>query len=162
MIQLIDVSQEILFEKVNAENEFLSITNATVSHELRNPLQSILSQNLKVGLCLRELIEIVTHKRDLRVADVSENLKQVVRMMKVSTKIQESSANIMNFLVDDLLDFSQLNAGKFRQVLSTFNLKEAIDEVLAIQKEKAEMKGISLSAVYKPQLLGGPVTYTFF
>ncbi len=53
-------------------------------------------------------------------------------MMKVSTKIQESSANIMNFLVDDLLDFSQINAGKFRSVVSTFNVKEAIEEVLAI------------------------------
>lgn len=38
MIQVIDISQSILYEQVNAENQFLAITNATVSHELRNPL----------------------------------------------------------------------------------------------------------------------------
>jgi signal transduction histidine kinase len=48
-----------MYEKVNAENEFLAITNATVSHELRNPLQSISSQNLKVKLCLKELMNII-------------------------------------------------------------------------------------------------------
>mmetsp|Transcript_17668 Transcript_17668/g.27354 ORF Transcript_17668/g.27354 Transcript_17668/m.27354 type:complete len:92 (+) Transcript_17668:930-1205(+) len=52
MVQIVDVSQDILYQKANAENEFLSITNATVSHELRNPLQSILSQNLKVEICI--------------------------------------------------------------------------------------------------------------
>jgi signal transduction histidine kinase len=41
MIQLVDVSQSILYEQVHSENQFLAITNATVSHELRNPLQSI-------------------------------------------------------------------------------------------------------------------------
>jgi hypothetical protein len=38
MVKIIDVTQSILYEQVFAENEFLSITNATVSHELRNPL----------------------------------------------------------------------------------------------------------------------------
>lgn len=38
LIQIIDISQSILYEQVHAENQFLAITNATVSHELRNPL----------------------------------------------------------------------------------------------------------------------------
>lgn len=43
MLQFINVSKEIMYEQVHAENQFLAITNATVSHELRNPLQSISS-----------------------------------------------------------------------------------------------------------------------
>lgn len=43
MLQFIDISNQIMYEQVHAENEFLAITNATVSHELRNPLQSISS-----------------------------------------------------------------------------------------------------------------------
>lgn len=43
MVSLIDVSQSVLYDQVHAENQFLAITNATVSHELRNPLQSITS-----------------------------------------------------------------------------------------------------------------------
>ena len=38
LLQLIDISNQIMYEQVHAENEFLAITNATVSHELRNPL----------------------------------------------------------------------------------------------------------------------------
>ena len=54
MIQLIDISQSILYEEIFAEREFLAITNATVSHELRNPLQSITCQSLKIKMCLKE------------------------------------------------------------------------------------------------------------
>ena len=38
-------------------------------------------------------------------------------MIENSNKIQESSAQMMSFLVDDLLDFAQINAGKFRKVI---------------------------------------------
>ena len=58
----------------------------------------------------------------------------------------------MSFLVDDLLDFAQLNAGKFRKVIKQFELKESIQEVIDIQKEKAHMGGIKLNAVFKQQL----------
>ncbi len=40
---------------------------------------------------------------------------------------------MMSFLVEDLLDFSQLNAGKFRKYTKKFNLKETIEEVMSIQ-----------------------------
>ena len=56
----------------------------------------------------------------------------------------------MSFLVDDLLDFAQLNNGKFRKVNKEFDLKEAIEEVINIQEEKAKMQGISLKARFKP------------
>ena len=38
MVSFVDVTKSIMYEDVHAENQFLSITNATVSHELRNPL----------------------------------------------------------------------------------------------------------------------------
>ena len=46
MLSLIDISKSIMYEDVTAQNEFLAITNATVSHELRNPLNSIKAQNI--------------------------------------------------------------------------------------------------------------------
>ena len=73
-----------------------------------------------------------------------------MRLIKMSNKIGESSANIMSFLVNDLLDFSQLNAGKFRRKIEDVNIKEAIEEVISIMKEKAEMGGVMLRAIYKP------------
>ena len=58
---------------------------------------------------------------------------------------------MMGFLVDDLLDFAQINAGKFRKVITSFDLKEAIQEVVSIQKDKAQMGGIGLNCSYHQQ-----------
>jgi signal transduction histidine kinase len=44
----------------------------------------------------------------------------------------------MEFLVQDLLDFAQIKAGKFRKNIKLFNIKEAIDQVVAIQSYKAK------------------------
>ena len=46
MIQIIDISDSILYDQSKAQNEFLSVINATVSHEMRNPINSIKSQIL--------------------------------------------------------------------------------------------------------------------
>jgi len=47
MLQIIDVSDSVLYDKSKEENEKLSILNATISHELRNPLNSIVGLNTK-------------------------------------------------------------------------------------------------------------------
>lgn len=43
MLQIIDVSASILYDQQKAENSFLALINACVSHELRNPLNSIIA-----------------------------------------------------------------------------------------------------------------------
>ena len=42
MLQIIDVSHKILYNESKAEQTFLSMINAAVSHELRNPLSSLI------------------------------------------------------------------------------------------------------------------------
>ena len=79
MIQIVDVSQQILYEQVHAENEFLAITNATVSHELRNPLQSISAQNLKIKLCLQEIKHLLSSEKDSKLC---KKLKPIVTMIE--------------------------------------------------------------------------------
>ena len=46
MLQIIDVSHGIMYDQQKAENSFLAMINACVSHELRNPLNSIIAQNI--------------------------------------------------------------------------------------------------------------------
>lgn len=48
----------------------------------------------------------------------------------------------MSFLVQDILDYAQINAGKFRKIFSKFNLKDSIEEILLIMKYKAEQLGV--------------------
>ena len=44
MLCFIDISQKILYDSSKAEGEFLSLINSTISHEMRNPLNSIINQ----------------------------------------------------------------------------------------------------------------------
>lgn len=42
LIQIIDQTNLILFANLQEDNKFLGLVNATVSHELRNPLNAII------------------------------------------------------------------------------------------------------------------------
>ena len=161
MVQLVNVSQSILVEQVNAENQFLAITNATVSHELRNPLQSISCQTLKVDLCLKELLMIIKdHQRSKgqgRQDPSIVKLKSIAEIIQKSNKISDSSSKMMSFVVDDLLDYAQLDNEKFRKDVKSFKLKDAINEAVEIQTEKAIMQRIKLKNQFKPQTISHDV-----
>ena len=43
-LQLIDISAKIFYDDIKATEEFMNITTSTISHEMRNPLNSILGQ----------------------------------------------------------------------------------------------------------------------
>ena len=43
----------------------------------------------------------------------------------------------MIYLVQDLLDFAQINSGKFRKNITSFDIREAIEEVMSIQRSVA-------------------------
>lgn len=47
MMQIIDISKDIMYSIANGEKKLLALINATVSHEMRNPLNSITAQNIK-------------------------------------------------------------------------------------------------------------------
>ena len=44
MLSFADISSKILYDTTKAEGEFLSLINSTISHEMRNPLNSIINQ----------------------------------------------------------------------------------------------------------------------
>ena len=46
VIQILDVSAKILFNQAAGEKKLLTLVNATVSHEMRTPINSITSQNI--------------------------------------------------------------------------------------------------------------------
>ena len=47
MLQFIDMSKSILYDMEKNHNSVLSMINACVSHEMRNPLNSIIAQNME-------------------------------------------------------------------------------------------------------------------
>ena len=42
LIQLIDMSDKILYDEQQTEQSFLTLINAAISHKLRNPLNSLI------------------------------------------------------------------------------------------------------------------------
>mmetsp|Transcript_17579 Transcript_17579/g.27172 ORF Transcript_17579/g.27172 Transcript_17579/m.27172 type:complete len:96 (-) Transcript_17579:1061-1348(-) len=50
----------------------------------------------------------------------------------------------MTFMVQDLLDFAQIKAKKFRKNITEFNIREAIEDIVAIQSKKAEDSNLRL------------------
>ena len=59
MLQIIDISNNILYDKTKTQNQFLSIINATVSHEMRNPMNSIKAENILKKELIRRLKELM-------------------------------------------------------------------------------------------------------
>jgi len=45
LIQMIDQTNLVMYANLQEDNKFLGMINATVSHELRNPLNAIIQQN---------------------------------------------------------------------------------------------------------------------
>jgi signal transduction histidine kinase len=66
-----------------------------------------------------------------------------------SWKIQHSSANVLTFIVQDLLDYAQIKSGKFRKNIMEFNVINAVEEIMIIQQRKAVDNNIRLHATFE-------------
>jgi signal transduction histidine kinase len=69
--------------------------------------------------------------------------------MRKTRNQMESSARFMKFMVQDLLDFAQIRAGKFRINKKRFNIRETVASVMSIQESQAKIQGVSLRAEFK-------------
>ena len=55
MISIINCSHQVKFYNEKSHNELLKTINATVNHELRNPLNSIIASNIQKDMIYSEL-----------------------------------------------------------------------------------------------------------
>jgi signal transduction histidine kinase len=99
MIMIKSVTHFIKNQKLKLQNHFLEMLTATVSHDLRTPLNSILG----IGRSLEFHINGEIGGRYLRIV--------------------MNSAKLMQFLVNDLIDLFRIRNGKFTANESTVDLK---------------------------------------
>ena len=78
MLQIIDITSSISLNEKIIENEMLGIINATVSHELRNPLSSLLSQNVKKSA----LFKLIKNK-----CSDDDEILEIINELEACTKI---------------------------------------------------------------------------
>jgi signal transduction histidine kinase len=87
-------------------------------------LNSISSQNIENKVLYEKISKILDSEfiEDFQI----ENLKQILVKLKRGREVQYASTKLMNSLIQDLLDYAQIQAGKFRKNLKMFNLENTV------------------------------------
>ena len=101
---------------VMAKGEFL----ATMSHEIRTPLNGIVP-----------MLDLLLHSR------MAPDQQELV-------KTASASAQQLLRIVDDILDYSKLEADRLDLETTTFNLREVAESVITLMERPAEAKGLRL------------------
>jgi signal transduction histidine kinase len=111
LVQFIDISKSILYDNQKLQNQALEMINACVSHEMRNPLNSIVAQNIEKKYLyidlkndLAQLKEEV--KNNLKASLLVTNCELTLIKLNNGIKVQESSSFCLQFMIQDMLDFS--------------------------------------------------------
>ena len=151
MIQFIDISKAILYDMEKGHNAVLSMINACVSHEMRNPLNSIIAQNIEKEEMYKKIQELTNQfiSKKIKTKKFLKEHDTIMKKLKSGWKIQQSSANILGYIVQDLLDYAQIQSGNFRKNVMEFNVISAIEDVMLIQQRKAEDNNIKLYATFE-------------
>jgi signal transduction histidine kinase/CheY-like chemotaxis protein/HPt (histidine-containing phosphotransfer) domain-containing protein len=125
--QLFQAAEESRHE-AEAANETKGTFLANMSHEIRTPMNAIIGLT---GLCL----------------ETELNTKQEDYLTKV-----DSAANALRTIIDDILDFSKLEAGKFEFENIPFSLNGVLDNLATICMVRCQDKHLELVFQRDPQL----------
>lgn len=114
-----------LFEMNRLKSEFL----ATMSHELKTPLNSVLG-----------------------FSDLLADLQQLEPKQKKWVANIQASGKMLLQMISDILDLAKIEAGKMQVNASDFVLHETIDGVVQLTKPMADKRNISLAVDIDPQI----------
>ena len=120
MIMARSITHIIKYEQLKLQNYFLEMLTATISHDMRTPLNAILG----IG---KNLEPHVTHEAGSRYLQIMMN-----------------SASLLHFLVNDLLDLFRIKNGKFSKHETKIDIRQHLNELIDIFQLQASEKGLEL------------------
>lgn len=124
-----NVTEMLQLEQARAESQYKNLMLRSVSHELRTPTNGILHT----------------------VTQVCE-ATSVPQWAKDKLKIAEVCSKQLLFLIDDLLDYSQLILGRFTLVKAVFPLRDSIRQSFEMVESVAQQKQIHMVLNIDPLL----------
>jgi signal transduction histidine kinase len=104
---------------------------ASVGHEMRTPMVAILGFN----------------------SAIQKKIKKNSTVMGYSLHVARSTKNLL-MLINNILDYSQLQAGKVNVNIERVNPRKVVEDVLNVRMEDADLKGIFLKLQVKGEFLG--------
>jgi signal transduction histidine kinase len=110
-----NLTESVRYKQVEIENQFNEILTATVSHEMRTPLNSILT----LLLAIRQFLVGSPRGEEL-------------------WNILQSSSTILQYLVNDLLDLFQIKKGQFKKNEKEAEIIKEVKAVVDIMKIQCE------------------------
>ena len=116
----LDLSRKRAIEANHAKSLFL----ANMSHEMRTPLNSISGYT--------EL---------LKRTDIDDIQREHLRTLS-------TAADSLLAIIDDILDFAKLEAGKLHLENAPLNFRQVVDDVLAMNSPAAQRKNLELAAIF--------------
>ncbi|WP_375505825.1 sensor histidine kinase [uncultured Nostoc sp.] len=122
---------EIAWKEAKSANQIKSQFLATTSHELRNPLHTIIN-------CIRLVEEGLCDSRE--------------EEMEFLKRADETTIHLLN-IINDLLDISKIEAGKLSVVTTPLDLRQILLEVINLQSVNVQQKGLQLKCELDPQAI---------
>ncbi|MGH4140832.1 GAF domain-containing sensor histidine kinase [Clostridium sp.] len=119
------IENAMLFQKLKDMDTMKTDFLSTVSHELRTPLTSIIGF---AEMVKRKFEGSIVKELDLK---IEKNQNAVVKIRR-NVNIILSEGERLSSLINDLLDISRLEAGKFKLNMMEMDMEELITEVITL------------------------------
>ena len=113
-----------LEEAIQTRTTFLSM----ITHELRTPLNAILGMS-----------DLIRHTK------LDEKQSRFVETLTYSGKMLSS-------LINDILDYTSIQAGEFKMEIAPFNLIQVVEQTVNLYRTQAKEKEVKLTYDYDKQL----------